>query len=431
MNVILICPEHRADAGIYQRMRPLALMPVLGRTLLDHALAHLADRGAKEVLVLASDRPEQIRSAVKAGAVWGLKINVMPTSSEPSKEDALQFYGADFSAAGVPSVIVLDAIPGAASRPLWSPPSECPDFLSWIAEAAMAGQLTMREVSPGVWISTKAKVSRDAVITGPVWIGPRASITAGARVGPDAVIEAGAFVDSGACISGSWLGPDTYAGSGVHLRDSIAWGNGLMAWRSGSFLEVRDDFLINDIRLPQVWQGDSSWMERLFAFVLLLVSFPFVMLPVVAQRLRGRAAFVHRRVILPPPSRVSGFSHTHALQSLAGVSGMAARWPELWLVVTGKMRLVGNRPLSPLDATSLRGPEGENWMKFPAGIFSLADAEGQNGDCPRQANAYAAWFTARPTLRLKFAILFRCLARLFRHSMIHPSSPQTLIKKIA
>jgi hypothetical protein len=39
-------------------------------------------------------------------------------------------------------------------------------------------------------------------------------------------------------------GPNTYAGSGVHLRDSIAWGNGLMAWRSGSFLEVRDDFLI-------------------------------------------------------------------------------------------------------------------------------------------------------------------------------------------
>jgi dTDP-glucose pyrophosphorylase len=115
MNVILICPEHRPDAGIYQRMRPLALMPVLGRTLLDHAFAHLADRGATEVLVLTSDRPEQIRSAVKAGAVWGLKINVMPTSSEPSKEDALQFYGADFSVAGVPSVIVLDAIPGGST----------------------------------------------------------------------------------------------------------------------------------------------------------------------------------------------------------------------------------------------------------------------------------------------------------------------------
>ena len=48
MKAILICPEHRTAGGIFHRMQPLALMPVMGRSLLDHALTSLKKQGVQK-----------------------------------------------------------------------------------------------------------------------------------------------------------------------------------------------------------------------------------------------------------------------------------------------------------------------------------------------------------------------------------------------
>ena len=51
-----------------------------------------------------------------------------------------------------------------------------------------------------------------------------------------------------------------------------------------------------------------------------------------------------------------------------------------------------------------------NWLGRPAGVFSLADAERVDGECTNEALAYAAYFAARNSLRLRLSILLRCLA---------------------
>jgi len=413
MNVILICPENRPAAKVFQRVRPLALLPVLGRPLLDHALEHLAGRGAKEVLVLASDRPSQIRSAIRDGEVWGLKIDFLATTHELGEGEAGTLHSAHFTNGERPVVLTLDQATGLPMDQLFRFSSGNHDFFSdLLRDPSLASQLTMQEREPGVWISTRAKVDPEAIIEGPVWIGPRARVAAGAVIGPDTLIEAGAFIDHGARVTASWVGPDTYTGADVCLEEAIAWGNGLTHWRRGAFTEVTDEFLLSNIRQKRVRTG-ASLAGRGLALALWLGLLPAALTTMAVSRLRGKNAFTTRWVVLPHHSLADNASDTAAIQALNGAPGMLSRWPEFLEVIRGRMALTGNRPLSLEEAASLRGPAAHHWLHLYAGVFSLADAEGCDGDSLIEAAAYAAWFTAGPTLNLRLSVIARCLLRFF------------------
>lgn len=413
MKVILICPEHRPAAKVFQRLRPLALLPVMGRPLIDHAFEHLAGRGVSEVLVLAADRPSRVRVAIRGGEVWGLTVDFMATTHELGKGEAYALHAGHFGEGDRPVILTLDQCAGLPVDQLWRFSSGNHDFFSaLLRDSSLTSQLTMQERESGVWISTRAKVDPSAVIEGPAWIGPRVRVAAGAVIGPDTIIEAGAFIDRGARVSASWVGPDTYTGADVCLEEAIAWGNGLTHWRRGAFTEVKDEFLLSHLRQKRARSG-TSLAGRGLALALWLGLLPIALLVMLASRLRGKAAFGFRQVILPHHFLSGGFPDPAFIKSLNGAPGILSRWPELLEVLRGRMSLTGNRPLSLEDATSLRGPAVHNWLHLCAGVFSLADAEGCDGNCIHAAAAYAAWFTARPNLRLRLSVILRCLARLF------------------
>lgn len=413
MNVILICPENRPAAKVFHRVRPLALLPVMGRPLIDHAFEHLSGRGVREILVLASDRPSQVRAAIREGEVWGIKAHFMATTHELGEGEACTLHADHFGEGERPLVLTLDQCVGLPMDQLWRFSSGNHDFFSaLLRDSSLTAQITMQEREPGVWISTRAKVDPDAVIEGPVWIGPRARIAAGTVIGPEAIIEAGAFIDHGARITASWVGPETYTGADVCLEEAIAWGNGLTHWRRGAFTEVTDEFLLSHIRQKRARAG-ASLAGRGLALALWLGLSPFALVAMLASRLRGKSAFVSRRVILPHHSLTGSIADPTPVKALNGAPGMLSRWPELLEVLRGRMALTGNRPLSLEDATSLRGPAAHHWLHLYAGVFSLADAEGCDGDSLHEAAAYAAWFTAAPHLKSRLTIIARCLVRLF------------------
>ena len=429
MNAILICPEHRPLGGQFHRMKPLALMPVLGRPLIDYTLSQLARQGFKEVLVLASDRPTQVREFVRDGAAWGLKARVLPVSVEPNTQLATLEHAHEFTHAQVDAVITLDRCPLVKKEALWhSSEATFTMYRELLANSNAAAQLTMREVTPGVWISTKARVSKDALIQGPAWIGPNASVREGSQIGPNSIIEPGAFIDSHTVVEESWIGPDTYVGPAMNVQHSLAWGDGLTNWQNGSFMEISDGFLMCDIsRIPRS-ERRCTIPERLMTAALMLAALPLVIAIAVPRKLRGLSVLRERRCILPPPEKVSRFNRIYPLFTLEGTDSLLQRWPELWRVLRGDMALIGNRPLSLEAASSLRGDSARNWLARPAGVFSLADAEGVDGECTTQAIAYAAYFTARYSLRLRASILLRCFATSVRDgfstsfkTIIHPA----------
>jgi NDP-sugar pyrophosphorylase family protein len=65
-----------------------------------------------------------------------------------------------------------------------------------------------------------------------------------AAVGPDVILENGVVVDAAAEIRSSVVGPDTYVGTLTRIEHSIAWGNMLIDWRTGSCTHVPDPFLL-------------------------------------------------------------------------------------------------------------------------------------------------------------------------------------------
>ena len=426
MNAVIICPDHRDSAGFARHMKPLALLPIMGRALLDLWLEKLASDGIKKVALIASDRPDQIRSAVGNGGRWGITITVISVSSEPSLEEARQF-----ATDSATRILKLEALPSSPQMPLWESTEGLFDvMMKNFTRVDEASQLTMRRISSDVFISTRARISPTAIIEGPAWIGPNVIIGPEAHIMPGSIIESAAYIDRQATVRGSWIGPKTYVGAMTEVSHSFAWGSGLENWRLGSFIEVTDDFLLASLKHQPFGGARCGWLTRLIALLLMIMTSPFALLHMAwSCLLRQRAAFTRANVILPPPGSQGRHTRTVGLHELNGHSGLFSRWPQLWRVWFGDLHLVGNRPLSPAAAALLTEEFEQLWLASPAGVFSLADIA-DDGLYDADSNlAHAAYFSVHRSFRLKVRIFLCCLPRFLglRHSRdtLAPSHPSS------
>src|SRR3954469_19694398 len=94
MKSLLICPSDRPGVAHLAENYPLAIAPLLGKSVLEHWLEALVARGVKHVVVLAADRPHQVRTVVGDGARWGLKLELIALGRELSVEEARARYRA-------------------------------------------------------------------------------------------------------------------------------------------------------------------------------------------------------------------------------------------------------------------------------------------------------------------------------------------------
>src|SRR5690349_17544325 len=103
MEAILICPAERPALAKLAGVAPLANLPILGQTLVECWLEHLATLGARDVRVLAADRPQQVRARVGDGARWGLRVEVLPEVRELTVAEARLKYGKGSSLGWLPA----------------------------------------------------------------------------------------------------------------------------------------------------------------------------------------------------------------------------------------------------------------------------------------------------------------------------------------
>ncbi|MFO1439499.1 MAG: sugar transferase [Verrucomicrobiaceae bacterium] len=408
MKAVVVLPDHRECAGFARRMRPLALLPVMGRDLLDLWLEKLAADGVKEVTLLVADRPDKIRRAVSDGGRWGLKANIIPVPKEPTLEAASTLFSTDAET----KVVALETLPD-SRLPLWESTEGLYDVMRRkFNHVEPESRLTMRRLASDVFVSTRARIAPTAVIEGPAWIGPRVIIGENAHIMGGSIIENAAFIDREATVRGSWIGPGTYVGAMTEVSHSFAWGDGLENWRLASFVEITDDFLLASLKRQYHGGAPSAWTTRLFALLLMLITLPlavFVMLR--TKLLRHESAITRRQVLLPQAGRQDRFSHTTPLHTLNGLNSLFSRWPELWRVFRGDLHLIGNRPLTTAEAEQLGDEFEQLWLASPAGVFSLADAADDGLDSPEAHLAHAACYSVRRSFRMNLRILLRCLPR--------------------
>ena len=249
MNVLLICPAEQKALPLLSSNKPAAAVGLMGQSLLEYWLAHLARLKATQVLVTANDRPEVIKDLVDDGSRWGLKAEVIAESRELTTAEALIKYGSNWDPSPARSVIaVLDHFPTFPDQRLFAAPA---DFLNalvkWMPNALTPDRVGMSEVSSGVWVGAHSNISPKAQLKAPCWIGQHAIVGAGAIVGPEAIVEDGACIEGFAEVSSCWIGERTYVGELTHIHDALAWGNTLVHRQTGVTTIVPDRFVLSTI----------------------------------------------------------------------------------------------------------------------------------------------------------------------------------------
>jgi NDP-sugar pyrophosphorylase family protein len=247
MPTLLICPGERPGVGFLSQSVPLVLVPMLGKNLITYWLESLANGREKDVWVVATDRPEMVRAAVGDGSRWGLRVQIEPALQELTAGQALEKLGSTLSLEdGVPPAVhVLDRFPGDRAGTIFRNYSEWfGAVLDWMGRGANAHRIGLRELEPGIWCGLRTRIATSANVQPPTWLGDNVQIGPHTVIGPHAILENRVIVDSAAEVRSSLVGPETFVGSLTKLEESIAWGNTLIDWRSGSCTQVPDPFLL-------------------------------------------------------------------------------------------------------------------------------------------------------------------------------------------
>ena len=413
MKALLICPGERPNVAALAEPSPLALAPILGKCLVEYWLEHLVGLGVKQALILATDRPDQVRAFVGDGKQWGLDLEVLPEIRELTPAEARAKYRAHDEASWLAEpndVMILDHLPALPQRPLFTHYADWMAALgAWMPRAATPSRVGIRELQPGVWVGLRARVSPGAELRAPCWLGENVCVGPQAVIGPMAILEHRVCVDAGASISHSVVGPETFVGELTELRNSLAFGRTLINWQTGSHIKVPDPFLLCSLNESASTLRLSALIGRCTALGMMALALPLALLAILKSKLRGRPALSPRVAVHPGTSEVQVPGDTRIYYELAGARGWLRRWPELWQVACGDFAWVGNRPLSPSQAARLSNDFERLWLAAPIGLISLADAEGCDEVFSDAARAHASFYAAGANWRLDLAILARAL----------------------
>ncbi len=433
MNALLIAPGDRPAVAALAKHQPLVCLPILGSTLVERWLAHLAERGARTVFLVATDRPHQVRQVVGDGTRWGLRVEVIPEPAELRRREARLKYssrGPGPWLAAPDDVTVADHLPGMSQHPLFE------SYAGWAAAvracltpSTARQRLGMREVQPGVWVGRRTRMAPGVKLVAPCWVGDHVEVESGVSLGPEAVVEDRSVVAAGTTVARSVVGPETFVGRLANLHESLALGRTLVNWRTESAVTVADPFVLASLtREPSPWER-VGLVERLAAGAVLLLTLPLALLAAAGAKARGRRA-VRTQVAIRPQREPIPFSGVEmAYYELAVANRWLARWPQLWEIVRGRFHWVGNRPLDRYQAAHLTTDFERLGLTAPLGLVSLAEVQGCDQPLSDEACAHASLYAALRGPALNAGILVQAVwllllgfpyARLRDHLLLAP-----------
>jgi anti-anti-sigma factor len=261
VKALLICPGQRPAVALLAESCPLAVAPLLGKSLVEYWIEYLVTLGVREILIPASDRPAQVRALVGDGTRWGLPISVTAEKHELTTEQAAEKYGTPSDT--LPDVVVLmDHLPGRPGLHIFENYAAWfAGLQAWMPRAQALERIGQCEVQPGIWVGLRARIDPAAQLLAPCWLGDYVWVKGTAVIGPGAILEDGVVVAAGASVVQSVIGPATFVGPKTRVENSIAHGHTLINWTTNSCLRVPDAFWLSslsqrltDIR-PQMWPG--------------------------------------------------------------------------------------------------------------------------------------------------------------------------------
>ena len=259
MKALIVCPSPRPAVALLAEIAPLAVVPLLGKCLVEYWIEYLEGRGVRDLHILAADRPREIEAVVGDGTRWGLRITVEAEPTESSAEQAAETY-LNHGKSRPDFIVQMDHLPGLPAHRLFDSYASWFEGLhQWIPLAQSLERIGQCEIEPGVWVGHRPRINPSARFLAPCWLGDHVSVGGKAVIGPGAIIEPAAIVGTGAHVTHSVIGPATFVGTDTRIENSIAQRDTLINWSTNSCLKVPDACWLSSLRGRLSAHHASNW----------------------------------------------------------------------------------------------------------------------------------------------------------------------------
>ena len=291
MHVILLLDRPAGGLQLLARHRPVPLLPIVGRALVEHSLESLAALEVDEVSVVTRAEDATTRAFLEETQWPGLRCSQVPGPMLRAVVASLVVRGDMLRAPNLVASAVehlrrgssvdhllyagIAFVPAGRLLPTWHDVAAAGE--RWPGGWGPLGVATMRSVvdyfdlvlagaggrltglHPAGWptidgiragcrsrIETRRAVGRAVEVGEDAWVGPEVRLKRHVVVGDRATIGRGASLENAVVL------PDTFVGPNLDIKDAIVAGPLLHRPREGITLDVADRCVLDDIRPPQV-----------------------------------------------------------------------------------------------------------------------------------------------------------------------------------
>jgi mannose-1-phosphate guanylyltransferase/phosphomannomutase len=398
-----------------------AMLPVVGKSLLVHAVESLVAAGVREIVVATSDRAPLVERELGTGSRFGAKVRYLPTRGNEGFDaiaarvgsflgdeyvamhaDVLRssFVGRFLSVATAHENCTLRAMIDGRSSGLWRvlrgnewnvQDIEMEGAYAVAIDSAAAFHkanidavngrfpgliIPGRQLPEGIIVRRQAALPFDLQHNGPVFAGQGASVKSGVVLNDGVVLSDNVVVDIRTTLRNTVILPNTYVGPMVELENAIAWKKDLIRVDTGVVVHVTDPALLGDLSGQMPGAVARRLIDRLAGILLFVISLPFwpIMMvdswrlnrkqPLRTVTLRGN------RTVLDDEGR--SVPREFETREAATRIPLLRHLPRVLSVISGDLALVGVQPLTP----QLDNQHTEDWERVregaPVGLLGPA-----------------------------------------------------------
>lgn len=466
MHAVVLCHNHAAFPPALLEKRPLAMMPVGDRPLLQRLVESLVRGGVRAVTLVVAEGGFDVSNHFGAGLRWGVPIDIALERGFVGIRESLSRLLPGFPERALvcarPLVTDMDIAGCLAADTARDGPRLLLDGSGTPTELLLLGARDIAALPPGLgrvgdltgapqvrelcahgqclvvddlaayfeanrrWargeaplaepgastprLGRRCRVDVAAGLSPPVAIGPNASVGAGCQIGPDTVIGESVIVDEGAQVTGSVVWPGAYIGPDLTIRDAIVADN-LIVSRSGTVLAVPDPFLLGGGAPREIQDLASGLLQRVLAGLGLVLASPLLLAAWLVSLWKPGLFVTHRLTGQLAPTDLRGGKSPRPVRyrTLAFGPKAVRHLPALWDVLRGEVRLFGVEALEAGQAQALLGSWQDLRFSRPPGLIHPWHALGMDDPGEEEKRVMENYYARTWSFAQDCALLARSL----------------------